>query len=681
MDKIIKIFLFFSLILATLFNINWLHSFILGTIISLLYFLTFGWLLGQFLYTKQKIIFQLIFGNFSLLTIYSFIGALVYYFFQLNLTAINILFIVISVIVIALNFLQKQKFNFNFKIPKLTINNAILIITYIVLFFISLYILWQAQTTQAINSPWQVLPFSFFIIYFIASVNLILILITNKNLISTILLFCHFFLTTSIALIIYKLGYGFDPFIHQATEKAIFENGFILPKPFYYLGQYSLVVFLAHLLQVSTEIIDKLLLPLLLCIFLPYSIYQSLNLGFKWPKTICRILSLSFLFIPFSLFLVTTPQALANIFIIITLFLSFLYLKQKIPFYPLIIMGLCSLFIHALAGLPIIIYLIFIKLIKIEFKFKNILIILITLFSSFILPLAIILNSFVSIYKIKISWINFTIFNLPNILHKQFNYFLDIAYLYQNIIYLLIFIVAVFVFFYLLQQKKIKIFLSAYLLFIVLIINSVLLKFIKLDYIIDYEQFEFANRILQLSFYFLLPPIIYAIYIIFSIAIQNKIYKYFILIIIPIILTCSLYLSYPRYDDYANSKFINVSQDDFLLVDFIQTNSQAQYIVLANQMTSAAALKTFGFNKYYNGHYFYPIPTGGKLYQYFEKMLYQNPSKKTMIEAMNLTGVKTAYFVLTEDWAQAEIIIEKAKKEADKIYQLNEKYFIFKYLY
>ncbi|MFC1598736.1 hypothetical protein ACFL2U_01885 [Patescibacteria group bacterium] len=680
MDKIIKYSLLFCLILATLLNINWLNSFILGIITSFLYFIVFGFLLGQYIFAKQKTLFKLIIGSFSLLAVYSLIGAIIYYFYQLNLVVVDILFILISGLIIYLNFKHTQELHIKIKIPKFTLNNIILIVSYLILFFISLYILWQAQTTEAINSPWQVIPSSFIIIYFIASINLLLLLIKNKNIVSTILVSFHFFLTTSIALIIYKLGYGFDPFIHQATEQTIFQQGFILPKPFYYLGQYSLVIILSHLVQLSTELIDKLLLPVILSIFLPYTIYQSLYSSFKWPKKICRILTLSFLMLPFGLFLVTTPQALANIFIIITLFLSFLYFKQKIPFYYLIILGLSSLFIHALAGLPIIIYLIITKLIASQFKFKNLILIAFSILSSLILPLALIFNSFISIYKVQINQINLNLIKLPEILHKQFNYFLDIAYLYQYLVYGILFTIALIVFFYLLKQKKLKIFLGTYLLFIILITNSILLKFIKLAYIIDYEQLEFSSRIFQISFYFLLPPIIYAFYILLSIALQIRTYRCFILFIIPLILTCSIYLSYPRYDDYDNSKFINISQDDFDIVNFIDKESQTQYIVLANQMTSAAALKTFGFVNYYNNHYFYPIPTGGQLYSYFEKMLYQSPNKETILEAMNITGVATAYFILPQDWHQAEIIIEKAKKEADKIYQLNEKYYIFKYI-
>ena len=57
----------------------------------------------------------------------------------------------------------------------------------------------------------------------------------------------HLLLTFSVANIIFPLGFGFDPFIHQATEKHILDFGFILPKKLYYIGQYVLVGFLSKI--------------------------------------------------------------------------------------------------------------------------------------------------------------------------------------------------------------------------------------------------------------------------------------------------------------------------------------------------------------------------------------------------------------------------------------------------
>jgi len=682
MNKTYKLILLFLLILAILLNIIWLKLSVLGLIFGFAYLIIFGFLLGKNLLPDFKPGSQIVFGIFGLTASYSLLGAITYFAYALNQGVVSFMLVIISGLIIWLDLKKQRKQEFKLKIPKITITRLSLTLSYLILVAISFWFLWQGQTGEAINSPWQVITPNFFIVYFIATIALVLLIIYCHNYLSTIFLVIHFSLTTSIALIIYQLGYGFDPFIHRATELAIWQNGFILPKPFYYLGQYSIVIFLVYLFQVSVELIDKLLVPILMAIFLPYITYYSLYKAFGWPKYICRLLSLSLLFLPFGLFIVTTPQAVANIFTIIILFLSFLYLRDKnIPFWYLIFLTLATLAIHALAGIPILIYLIIIWLLQNKSKANKIILPIFVIISSLALPLALILNSIISIYKVELTWQNFSFLTLPNILSKQFNFFLDLAYLYKHSICILFIIIAVITLIHLVKQKKSQLFIGSILVFVILIINSLLLQLIKVSFIIDYEQGFFSQRVNQLAFYFLLPVVIYGLYIIINrIFNNNLLYKYFLVIFVAIFITCSLYLSYPRFDDYENSKFVNLSQTDLEAVEFIENNSDGQkYIALANQMTSAAALKTFGFTKYYNGHYFYPIPTGGQLYGIFEKMIYEQTSRETMIEAMELTGVNQAYFVLPSYWSQFELLKEKAQKETDEIYNLKDKISIFKF--
>ncbi|MCX6743882.1 MAG: hypothetical protein NT116_06675, partial [Candidatus Parcubacteria bacterium] len=89
--------------------------------------------------------------------------------------------------------------------------------------------------------------------------------------------------------------------------------------------------------------------------------------------------------------------------------------------------------------------------------------------------------------------------------------------------------------------------------------------------------------------------------------------------------------------------------------------------------------QTFGFTKYYAGQYFYPIPTGGQLYRFYEKMIYESTTKQTMEEAMNFTGVKTTYFVLPSYWSHFEELTAAAKKDADGIYTVDDKIWVLKY--
>ena len=683
MSKFIKPIALSLLILAILLNLNWFKSPYLGVIFSLPYLLIYGYLVGKIIFPSFEKSWQILIGTFSLITLYSLLGAIIYYFYRLDQLVVSILIIIISGII--LYFARLQIADCRLQFPNLKLNSSfILTLTYLILFAVALVTLLSCQTTDVIRSTWQVIPRAFFLIYFLATLNLLLLLFKSKpNSFNLILVSLHFFLTTSVALIIYRLGYGFDPFIHQATELAIFKQGLILPKPLYYLGQYSLVVILSHLFQISTDWIDKLLLPALLSVFLPYTIYISLTKTFSWAKNQALTPTLIFLILPFELFIATNPQALANLLAIIILFLSFLYLKNKqIHFWFLGFLTIVTLAIHALAGIPILIYIMLIWLTSHRNKVTKVITPIFAILAACALPLALYLNSLFSSYKIRFNWQSFNLITWPTIFSKQFNYFFDLAYLYKNSIHWLILIITFLTLYNLIKHHKTSYFLPSLITFLILIANAIFLNFTKVSMIINYEQSEFAERVWQLAFYFLLPICCYGIYLILEkILLKPFIYKSLIMLSLSLLLLLSLYQSFPRFDDYDNSKFINVSQADFAAVNFIEQNANGQpYIVLSNQMTSAAALKTFGFTRYYNEQYFYPIPTGIELYKYYEDMIYEQANKDNMAKAMDLTGVKTAYFVLPFYWSHFAIINEQAQASADAIYNLGDKIMIFKYL-
>jgi hypothetical protein len=140
------------------------------------------------------------------------------------------------------------------------------------------------------------------------------------------------------------------------------------------------------------------------------------------------------------------------------------------------------------------------------------------------------------------------------------------------------------------------------------------------------------------------------------------------LIFLALLISASLYLSYPRKDNYFDSHEYAVSQTDIDAVKWIEANKKSDdYIVLANQQVSVAALREFGFKKYYkdNSIFYYPIPTGSGLYQYFLDMVYKKPSSETMAMAMEPAGVKEGYFVLNKYWWASPKIVDEAKLSAD----------------
>jgi len=174
---------------------------------------------------------------------------------------------------------------------------------------------------------------------------------------------------------------------------------------------------------------------------------------------------------------------------------------------------------------------------------------------------------------------------------------------------------------------------------------------------------------------------------------QERAVKYLFFCFLVFLLSCSLYFSYPRYDDYYNSRSFSTSQADVDAVNWInQDAGNTDFIVLANQQVSAAALREFGFQKYYkipspyqgegeSEVFYYPIPTGEKLYQYYLNMVDKNADKKTALQAADLVGADTVYFVINNYWFGFEKILAEARLGADKTQSIdNGKIFVFKYI-
>ena len=121
-----------------------------------------------------------------------------------------------------------------------------------------------------------------------------------------------------------------------------------------------------------------------------------------------------------------------------------------------------------------------------------------------------------------------------------------------------------------------------------------------------------------------------------------------------------------------------------MAVQSIDRQTNKPYIVLANQQTSVASLKELGFNHYFKNKdesiFFYPIPTGGKLYKYYLEMVNDSPNKKTIDLAMDLVGVKESYFVVSKYWWLSGRIISEAKLQADSYWEVeNGDIYIFKF--
>lgn len=616
-------------------------------------------------------------------------GSLVYVFYALDVLGL------IAGIIIALflswaliknlktsSFLQKNK-------DKASLKFYIYLILAIIFNILALIILFQKQTELALISPWEQLNNWFFITIALGSFfTLLTFSQTGSDAYKRILFIVYLFSIFSVAAIIYLLGYGFDPHIHYATVVEINSFGSILPKTPYYLGQYSLVIFFHKIFGFNLQLINTWLVPLGAALSLPFLLsylhQKRKQINLAW------IASLLLILLGFTPFIVTTPQNLSYLFLIATVI--FVYKKTAWPLS--LVSALASFSIHPLAGIPAL--LIVGASLLTNLKTKN------TLIAFLLKPInsAIVFITILSLAIWSIAGFSIPQFNhlslslaLP-IFENSNNYALNLGYFFINNQIWLISVLIILTIFY--RQKiwqrrsqeekqgAILLSLAASATFVTYLI-SMNFSFPKL---IAYEQDGYTSRLLTIVLIIALPLFWELFYFLAKKATKLKTNQQILIsLALALLFLTSIYASYPRFDDYHNSRGYSTGSDDLQAVIIAEELAkQEKYIVLANQQVSAAALKELGFqNRYLNIDneeiYFYPIPTGGKLYQYFLDVSYKKAERATMLKAMDFAQVDRAYLIVNKYWWASTKIIAEAKMSADSWYKIGEgENYLFEYL-
>ncbi len=683
-----------GVVILVLINFLWLKSTVLGLILAI--FWLFGLISAVFsnkLIDKEINLIQKTVGLIFSISLIIVISSLFFYILKLNNFYIIVIFILINIL--AWLIINKKnitpKINLEFiKIKK----NKINLLIYLVLFVAALVILLISQSESALVSPWEVVPKSFLVIYFFMSAILIKFLARGKNeenlTLKLILISSHYFLTLSVAWLVYKIGFGFDPFIHRAAELKLAELGYILPKPFYYIGQYSLVVWLSKIFILPLNLIDKILVPSLVSLTLPTISYYSLKEKII-NKKILLVAVISLLVVVTPIFFYTVPQSLANLLLIILILLSFKNLinQEKIKIWYGIIL-LAIFFIHALTGVAGLIYMVTILFFDKKYfrkinKLKNNIIIKIIIFIglSVLLPFFFILSNFLNSFSLKFSFDNLKY--LGEILNNSFNYLpfysvYHLIYLYEYNWLLLLVIIILIGGYYFIKKKNYKLLKNQGKILLLLLSNLILLSLIKFNLVINYEQGEFIKRFGQIIVLTLIPFIVTGIYFISYKIAKLKAGKYILAISLAGVLTIGIYLSYPHNDAFTKARGFSVSKNDIKAVQWINQNANNNdFIVLANQSVAAASLQEFGFKKYYHNLFYYPIPTSSPLYDIYLKMVYEKPNLNLIQQATKLTGVKQIYFVINNYWLDNKKIIQQAGELTSVQKNINNKVWIFRF--
>jgi hypothetical protein len=540
----------------------------------------------------------------------------------------------------------------------------------------------QHPVTDAVRSVWERLPDGVFVTFTLAAALIVGLLWRGKErALSLLLTSALVFAFISVVAIVFPIGFGFDSFIHKATEAHLAEYGTITPKPFYYIGQYALVLFAHHGFSLPIDLIDTFLVPVLVALLLPMAWYFAA--AHIAQKRSVAMLTLSGLFLlPLSQFIVTTPQALANLWTLLLVLASVPFLLEK-EHPGLRVLGLCAastILIHPIAGIPA---LLFYMLLLTEPTRTNIRVPIIqkgirgilVLFTCIVLPLSFVVNGMISGHALGINWgaLNPLTWigqlNLSVFFENRFNPLLDFVYLYGLNATLIVLVVAGFA--WLEYRKDLSTrFRSILIMAVALAVNYLIMStLLEFTFLIDYERSNYAARLIPLITFFLAPFVILGLSHLFvNVREQPLIMRASVFVLLVAFIGSGFYMAYPRRDAYETNRGFNVSQADIDTVYLIEQLAEDEpYLVLANQSVSAAAIQELGF-RYYGDLFFYPIPTGGPLYEYFLEMN-DLPTKELALDSLSLVpqhgDVLQVYYVVNNYWWEAPRIIETAKTTAD----------------
>lgn len=540
----------------------------------------------------------------------------------------------------------------------------------------------RVATSDSIRTPWPLLPSGILLAIALVWLAAILMswLVSSTALSAT---FCGLALsaTTLIVPLLYRIGFGFDGFLHIATEKLILASGTLTPKPFYYIGQYVFTTWISRVGEIPIERVDRWLIPVATAILIPFTLYISRKK--EDPNTLLFGLFL----LPLSAFIATTPQSFAYLLGLAALILARSADDGTVhPLAPLLL-GTWSAIVHPLAGIPILILVCAVIVLR-PFRNRALRVvsratsILFAILSAISVPILFLLLSLTG--KTQVTFNTTNLFTaqpwmglLDHLLPLPINAFVVWPGWTSLIIHALPALLIAANIAAIVRAKRSdkwqpSIFLATSLL---LFLTGAALKTVgDFAFLIDYERGNYANRLNLIALLCLIPSTLPVIARLTDNTRRSQPLLGAAFTTACLMLAAAVsYDALPRNDALITGHGWSVGQSDIEAVRAIERDSAGRiYTVLANQSVSAAAVSQLGFKRYNGDVFFYPIPTGGDLYDVFLRMTYGDPSRDTAQDAAQLGGSDVVYVVLNDYWWNAANLSESLSAITDNEWSFGE---------
>lgn len=574
---------------------------------------------------------------------------------------------------------NKEEKNEDSRISLLTTTN-ILSAAVVLGDLVLLALLILSRTDAALASPWLVLPFGFFVLFAMTTWSLLLVSFEASRRLFLSLTSLHFFVAFSISAIVYAIGFGFDPFLHRAAEEALAATGAIEPKTILYAGQYTLIAALHLWTGISVHILDVWLLPVLASLTLPILGVIGFERGWGLSRGESQRASIFLLTLPFLPLTFTVPYNLTVLYLLWIVLLAPL-VRERGYAILLALIALLALFTHPLLGVPAVIFVVyvvgraqFVSRPRLRMAWDAV------SFVAFLsgVPVAMAISN--AAKGVPLAATNpltrlpyfFGLFTDP----YQFGaipWIWNALYQFRfNVPAVLLIVAVIFLFAWIKDARKHAV---PYLLATLGILGSIFFLstlFVYKDVIV-FEQSEYPLRLLHALFFLLFPLLAVTMARLLRKINARILLTSAALFLLATLATISLFMSYPQSNIKAQFAGPSVSAADVRAVKWIEDDAKGEpYLVLANQMTSAAAIQTFGFRTYLETDegplLWYPIPTGGPLYGFYSDMTYWHPERSVAEGAAQFAHVKRVYFLTYAYWPGFELLSEVARQGADTWY-------------
>jgi len=377
-NLLMTVFLAVLATLGVLVNIRYVHSFLLGIFTSSVYIVLMGFIVGKVFLTKETSIFiRSLYGFFLLISFFIVIGVPITVVYMLSFPSFAIIIgspLAVSVLFLFLK-LRRQNPSRNGVGSDAEEATALHYVSPsyavpLVLLAYAEFLLINSRSGWIQGTIWDVVPLSFFIVYFFAAFSIFLVIMYSRtNYTSKLILTTIFSLVsiTIVAVVLYPLDIG-DPIGQLGMTQLMYDYG-ELRTPFglslgpwyvYWLikqkGLTLLTVLIAQMFAIDVYWVHTFITPVLWGVFVPLTAFSIMRMIRRNEKISIFAAFLSTFFLPFLVWgSVSTPNSAGYVVFFVSLLFSARYVKSTekgtMTLLIALLLATASGFVHPFTGI------------------------------------------------------------------------------------------------------------------------------------------------------------------------------------------------------------------------------------------------------------------------------------------------------------------------------------------